>query len=128
MMMLQQEVHKAGEYIVVKGEIGDRMYFINRGEVETLGDNDSVIRDLRDGDYFGEIALLLSQPRTASIRAKTDCDLFVLEQSDFKRILKDFPDFARTVLAVARDRYRITASADEIFDAETARYINSLKS
>lgn len=125
MMMLKPEIHAAGEYIVTRGDTGKEMYFINRGEVETLDENDTVIRKLQDGDFFGEIALLLTQARTASVRAKTDCDLFVLEQSDFKRVLRDFPEFARSVMEVARDRYNITASAEELFDADTASYLTA---
>ncbi len=125
MMMLKPEIHAAGEYIVTRGDTGKEMYFINRGEVETLDENDTVIRKLQDGDFFGEIALLLTQARTASVRAKTDCDLFVLEQSDFKRVLRDFPEFARSVMEVARDRYNITASAEDLFDTDTASYLTA---
>ena len=125
MMALKPVVYSAGDYIVIKGETGSGMYFINRGEAETLDENNHAIRTLRQGDFFGEIALLLSQPRTASVRAKTECDLFILEQSDFKRILKDFPELARSVMKAARDRYKLTASAEEMFDADTAGYLTS---
>ena len=125
MMTLKPAVYAAGDYIVTQGETGSEMYFINRGIVETLDEDNHVIRTMSDGDFFGEIALLLSQPRTASVRAKTECDLFVLEQSDFKRVLKDFPEFARSVMTAARDRYNINASAKDLFDADTAGYLMS---
>jgi glucose-6-phosphate 1-dehydrogenase len=125
MMTLKPAVYSAGEYIVVKGDTGSEMYFINRGEAETLDHNDHAIRTLIEGDFFGEIALLLSQPRTASVRAKTECDLFVLEQSDFKQVLKDFPELARSVMKAARERYNLTASAEDLFDADTAGYLTS---
>ena len=118
-------VYSAGEYIVFKGDTGSEMYFINRGEAETLDHIDHAIRTLIEGDFFGEIALLLSQPRTASVRAKTECDLFVLEQSDFKQVLKDFPELARSVMKAARERYNLTASAEDLFDADTAGYLTS---
>jgi glucose-6-phosphate 1-dehydrogenase len=123
MMMLKPAVYAAGDNIVIRGDTGQEMYFINRGEAETLDANGHVIRTLRDGDFFGEIALLLSQTRTATVRAKTDCDMFILEQSDFRRILRDFPEFAHSVLQVARDRYQITAPAEELFDTDIARYL-----
>jgi glucose-6-phosphate 1-dehydrogenase len=123
MMMLKPAVYAAGENIVIKGDTGREMYFINRGEVETIDANGDVIRTLQDGDFFGEIALLLSRPRTATVRAKTDCDMFVLEQTDFRRILSDFPEFAHSVLQVARDRYQITAPAEELFDTGVTRYL-----
>jgi glucose-6-phosphate 1-dehydrogenase len=104
MMTLKQAVYSAGDYIVVKGQTGIEMYFINAGEAETLDENNHAIRTLKDGDFFGEIALLLSQPRTASVRAKTECDLFVLEQSDFMPVIKDFTELARSVMKAARER------------------------
>ncbi len=123
MMTLKPVVYAAGDNIVIMGDIGREMYFINRGEAETLDANGDVIRTLQDGDFFGEIALLLSRPRTATVRAKSDCDMLVLEQTGFRRILRDFPEFAHSVLQVARDRYQIMAPAEELFDADVARYL-----
>jgi hypothetical protein len=48
--------------------------------------HNKVIATIKDGGFFGEIGILLSQPRTATIRAKTLCDLFVLEKTDFSRM------------------------------------------
>jgi CRP-like cAMP-binding protein len=64
-----------------------------------------VIKVLKDGDIFGEIGVLMSTPRTADVRARTSCDLFVLEKADFSRILRDNPQFAKAVLQVAKERY-----------------------
>jgi len=51
------------------------------------------------------VSLLFSQPRTASIRAVTPCDLFVLSNGDFNRILQDHPRFADSLRQAVRDRY-----------------------
>ena len=59
------------------------MYLICRGEVEVVDDKGEVLATLREGDCFGEVALLLSEPRTATVRAKTLCDLFVLGRAEF---------------------------------------------
>ena len=69
------------------------------------------VKTLKDGDFFGEIAILLSTPRTATVRAKTGCDLFVLDKADFQRILHDHPQFADGVAKVARERYNVSFSA-----------------
>jgi len=71
-------------------------------------------KDLRDGDFFGEIGLIMSAPRTATVMAKTDCDLFVLGKADFVRILKDHPQFSVTLVKVAWERYNVTISDDEL--------------
>src|SRR5262249_54868284 len=86
-MALHPRVVAAGEIIITKGEMGREMYFLCRGEVDVLTDGGPVV--LKDGDVFGEIALLLSQPRIATVRAKTMCDLFVLDKGEFFRILRD---------------------------------------
>ena len=96
----------AGEVIIRKGEVGAEMFLICRGEVEVLDDSGDVRAVLRDGDCFGEIALVLSQARAATVRAKTFCDLFVLNKSDFDRILQDHPQFTAAIEQIARQRYK----------------------
>ena len=66
-----------------------------------------IISRLKIGDFFGEIALVLSQTRTATIRAKTHCDLFALERADFNRVLKDHPQRARQIAETAQQRYQV---------------------
>ncbi len=107
-MMLKPDVYETGDYIIRKGETGTQMYFLNRGDVEIIGDEGKIFSSLTDGSFFGEIALLTSQPRTASVRAKTACNIFVLDRVDFLKVLKDHPQFADSVLQAARDRYNVT--------------------
>jgi glucose-6-phosphate 1-dehydrogenase len=106
-MALRSKQVSSGELIIKKGEIGRELYLVARGEVEVLDDVGSVIQSLRDGDIFGEIAGLMSTPRTATVRAKTSCDLFVLDKADFSRILRDSPQFASAIQHVARERYNV---------------------
>ena len=62
----------------------------------------------------GGIALLMSTPRVANVRAKTSCDLFVLNKADFSRILRDHPQFAKGVLDIAKQRYNLTIDPDHL--------------
>src|SRR5439155_7642487 len=96
-MSLRPRAAAAGDTIIRKGEPGSEMYLICRGEVEVLDGSGKVVATLRDGDCFGEIALILTEPRTATVRAKTVCDLFVLDKSDFSRILQDHLQFAQSI-------------------------------
>jgi len=54
--------------------------------------------------FFGELALLTSQPRSASVRATNQCDLFMLRRKDFLNVLKQFPEFERT-LETMKEKY-----------------------
>jgi CRP-like cAMP-binding protein len=51
------------------------------------------------------VALLLSEPRTATVRSKTQCDLFILDKTDFSRILRDHHQFAQAIKEIAHERY-----------------------
>lgn len=113
-MALRPRAAAPGEIIIHKGEPGADMYLICRGEVEVLSSGGQVIATLREGDYFGEMALLLSEARNATVRAKTACDLFVLEKTDFCRILRDQQQFAQQIKQVAQDRYEQTVEMEHL--------------
>ena len=104
-MMLNPVVFEAGETIIQQGEMGQEMYFISRGQAEAFDSTGKVLRVLTDGDFFGEVSLLLAQPRGASVRALTTCDLFVLHKADFDRVLKDHPQFAESLRELVKKRY-----------------------
>ena len=90
------------------------MYLICHGEVEVIDGKGQVLETLRDGDVFGEISLLIATARTASVRAKTLTDLFVLDKADFSRILRDHPQFAETMMKVAKERFSLTVSKEQL--------------
>src|SRR5262249_31098029 len=82
---MTQERFAEGDTIIQQGDVGDKLYLIERGRVEVslpspLGDQ--VLDTLHDGDYFGEIALLLDVHRTANVRALGSCSLLVLTKAD----------------------------------------------
>lgn len=98
--------------IVKKGEVGREMFFISRGEVEVVSEDGTVVyARLRAGQFFGEIALVTSGKRTATVRAAMFCDLFVLLKEDFDDVLADFPEQAKSILEAAETRYKILKAA-----------------
>lgn len=102
---LKPALFMPGDYIFRKGELGDQMYFISRGKVEIVSeDGQTVYATLSDGAFFGEIALLFSSERTASVRAAEYCDLYTLDKFTFDNVLAKFPDVAQQVHAMAEER------------------------
>ena len=79
---LTPEETPAGEEVIVQGELGDRFYLIERGQVEVF-ENDAFRRNEGPGESFGEIALLRNVPRTATVRTTEPTRLLVLERDQF---------------------------------------------
>jgi MFS family permease len=73
---------RAGETVVKQGEPGERFYVVAGGELDVRVDGRAV-RTLGEGDYFGEIALLRDVPRTATVQARSEATLLVLDRGDF---------------------------------------------
>ena len=71
-----------GSEIVRRGDHGDRFYLVGDGEVDVLVEGQPPQRQ-GPGSYFGEIALLRDVPRTASVRAATDVELYALDRDYF---------------------------------------------
>jgi putative ABC transport system ATP-binding protein len=80
------ETHAFGDVIVRQGEPGDKFYVIHRGRAEVHKQDDGsgrVLATLKEGDFFGELALLNDQPRSATVVAQEPLELFVLSKEDF---------------------------------------------
>jgi len=71
----------AGDIVIRAGDIGDRFYIVCRGELEVVAPG--VHATAGDGDYFGEIALIRDVPRTATITALADSQLYAMDRNDF---------------------------------------------
>jgi CRP-like cAMP-binding protein len=72
----------AGSAVITQGEIGDRYYVIESGEADVLGDG-RIVATLGPGEGFGEIALLRSTRRTATVRARSSLSLRALSSERF---------------------------------------------
>src|SRR4029077_17150588 len=67
----------AGDVVTYQGEYGDSFYVVDAVTLDVMVDGRQV-RSLGPNDFFGELALLADPPRTATVRAATDCRLWVL--------------------------------------------------
>ena len=88
--LLGRAHYKKGEVMVRQGEIGDRFYVIERGEVEVVRENngrEEVLAQRTAGESFGEIALMRNTPRTATVRCLTPVDVISFSREDFRALV-----------------------------------------
>jgi voltage-gated potassium channel len=102
MRYLRAQTVQPGMPIMRKGDEGDSIFFISSGEVivET-GDGP---HDLGRGDFFGEISVLRKSPRTATVRAKTQVKLLVLDAADLNALMNRSPEVRQRIEHVANER------------------------
>ncbi len=82
------------------------MFFLYRGEAHVVSEDHKTIFDtLKAGHFFGEISLVFSCPRTATIKTATDCDLFVLAKTDLDKVLENFDDVSAQIRTEANERF-----------------------
>jgi hypothetical protein len=105
-LVIKPYVFLRNEYIVRKGDIGQEMFFVHRGQVEVVSEDKvpKVWDTMQSGAFFGEISLIFSVPRTASIRAATITDMFVLAKSDLESVLEHYPEFKEKIVETAKER------------------------
>jgi NADH:ubiquinone reductase (H+-translocating) len=109
----RQAHYEPGEVVFDEGDSGDSLYMILSGQVEVsklLGGQPQVIGMLQAGEYFGEMALLGRQPRSASTRALTPLDLLVLPGSDFSALADSLTEFRGEFEQIARARAEADAA------------------
>lgn len=90
---------KASEILFNEGEVGDAFYIILTGSVEVFVEKiHKYLTTLEAGKFFGELALLLGIPRTATVRAIEDTMLFVINKKSFEKLLKEQPELSEVII------------------------------
>ncbi|MCE9630280.1 MAG: glucose-6-phosphate dehydrogenase [Planctomycetia bacterium] len=100
----QPRAVKAGATVVERGEQSSDLYVVCRGELEALDEDGRRLGGVKEGECFGEMALLDNRPRNATVRAVSPCDLLVLAATDFRRIVEDFPEAEAQFRRIAERR------------------------
>jgi len=92
-----------GDSLVHEGDVGDEMYFLTKGQVEVLrGEAAQRLKVLREGSFFGELAILRDAPRAATIRALTDVEVYALRRKGVLDLARSHADFSHYLQAAAR--------------------------
>ena len=123
---------KKGDLICNQGDTGETMFIIAEGVVnvsinisvvEKNGETKSssnIVATLSEGDYFGEMALLCGEKRTANIIAKTDVVLYEVNRETIKTFMKQYTDFAKQLSTAIIERN----SQNEIAKTEAIDELN----
>lgn len=93
------------------GDPGEEMYIIISGETDVrIGEpgSERVVATLKSGDYFGEMALLTEEPRSATVLATDTVETFVLYKNDFDVILERYPSISLSMTKMISQRLRDT--------------------
>ena len=96
---------QAGEVIFSAGQPAELMYLVKKGEVEISRDG-RVIETIGVDGFFGELALVDAQERSATAKAKTDCELTTINEKQFLFMVGETPFFSLTVMREMAKRLR----------------------
>lgn len=106
----ERVAYRAGEQIVVEGSPTDGMYVILSGSAEIThgsGEQPVLLATLEEGDFFGELSLVDTEPRSATVTAKSDCELLMIAQTTIGVLAGASPRAAiKLLVAVGRSLAR----------------------
>jgi CRP/FNR family cyclic AMP-dependent transcriptional regulator len=101
---------KAKEWLLEKNDIGTDIFFLTSGVVRVLitptPDREVILGDISAGGYFGEMAAIDGQPRSAGILAITDATIACMSAAVFREVLHKFPDVSEQLLKQLVTRIR----------------------
>jgi small-conductance mechanosensitive channel/CRP-like cAMP-binding protein len=123
---LHAETYGEGEVICYEGEPGETFYAILEGAVDVVARRASgeeiAVATLRKPSFFGEMSLLTGEARSATVRARGDVRLLVVERAGFEALFQSKPSVAEAISRVLAERQselrqrREAVSSGEAFD------------
>ncbi len=103
--LLEEERFEQGSVIFNKGDIGDCMYIIYSGKVK-VHDGKSILAVFDQGDFFGDLAMLDTEPRSATATTETESVLLRLEQEAIYELMDDRIEVAQGIIKTLCERIR----------------------
>ncbi len=115
--ILHRRTYQEGEVIFRQGDAGVGMYIIEKGVVSIVYEpTDQVLAELKEGEFFGELALLDESPRSATAIAVSDCKMLGFFQPDLFGLIERNPGLGvKIVLKLAQIIGERLKSANEEF-------------
>ena len=115
----QSEKYKAGEVIIHEGEENRDLYVLSEGILEVSVKDKSqkiVVSEIASPEILGEISFLNGSPRTATVSAKTDVEIFILSYEKVQQELSEIPTWFRMVLLAFTNRMKSCAATIREYD------------
>lgn len=114
--VLQPQVLLRGDCAFRIHEVGDEMYFVQRGRMQMVDASMEICyNNLHAGSFFGELGMLIGAPRTATALAASDSVLFYMNRADFNAVAERHPNIHELILRKAHERLqRVAASNKEM--------------
>ncbi len=93
---VQMNYFPEGHVVFNEGDAGDKMYVIKRGSVEVIHDN-AILAELKDNDFFGEMALVSDEPRNAMVKTTAETEVLTIDKYDLAKLMASNENIASTV-------------------------------
>ena len=110
LMALEPRTYDPESHVVSEGDVGREIFFVSQGRLSIISANGHVAGELANGDYFGHMSLILGEKRSASVKATTYCEIFVLTEKAFEDIRKDYPELRDVMKKMASEASEKLAS------------------
>ncbi|HBV95586.1 MAG TPA: hypothetical protein DEF36_00845 [Desulfotomaculum sp.] len=117
---LDEVSYREGEMLFRSGDFGDSMYIVAEGTVSVISEKGSEIRQMGEGECFGEMSLLTGSPRSAGIRAATDLSVLRLSKSSFDSLLEKHHSLAVYFAGLLSRRLATTTGSSPSIPGESS--------
>ena len=105
LLALKAKTYDPNSLIVRSGETAKEIFFISKGSMDVVDEkDDKKYASMSDGDYFGNLSIILGEKRTASVRTTEFCETFILYSEDFFRIKEEYPEFMEIMKKMSSEK------------------------
>lgn len=116
--------YQKGDVIIQEGMLGHDMFVILKGEVDVIvytnDGKEVLLATLKEPEMFGEIALFDGQPRTATVVARTDCEILKLTREEFIELVREKPSTLFKLVKILIKRLRETDEKIKVLSMDSA--------
>ena len=109
---LDEKIFLPEDFVLRFGDIADCMFFVMLGQVEVIGQDLTKLAILGEGEYFGEIGILMNRNRTVHVKAIDTCIMARIMKNEMLEILENFLEYKKLLVSVAEERLRTCCKED----------------